>query len=95
MATRLIDLTGQSFGRLTVLERVEDMVSLHPGSDEKRFVRWRCLCDCGNVVDVLGLNLRQGQTRSCGCLRRETSRINGQIRQKQRRAQNLSHTLGL
>ena len=81
----LIDMTGTRFGRLVVLERAADQVSLHPGSNAKRSVRWRCLCDCGAVVEVLGMNLRQEQTRSCGCLRRETSSMNGKMRKGRRR----------
>ena len=81
----LIDLTGQRFGRLVVLGRAGDMISLHPGSNAHRYVRWRCRCDCGAFTEVLAMNLRQNQTRSCGCLRRETSRINGKMRKGRRR----------
>lgn len=56
---RFIDLTGQRFGRLVVLERAED--------DKNKNPRWRCRCDCGNETVVLGHHLRTGNTRSCGC----------------------------
>ena len=56
------DLTGQVFGRLTVLE---DMGRIHG------YVLWRCLCDCGNIVDVISGNLQNGNTQSCGCYKRE------------------------
>lgn len=59
----LIDLTGQTFGRLTVIERAFDKPSHWP--------RWRCRCECGNLIIVLGSSLRSGNTESCGCLRRE------------------------
>ena len=55
----LIDLTGQRFGRLTVIERT--------GSDCIGQAMWRCRCDCGNMTVVAGGNLRTGNTRSCGC----------------------------
>lgn len=58
--SKLKDLTGQRFDRLTVLERAEN-------SKQGR-VSWRCRCMCGNVVTVLSTNLRTGHTRSCGCL---------------------------
>lgn len=60
---RRIDHVGQRFGRLEVLA-AESIT--HYGE-----TRWRCRCDCGEVVFVLGLNLRTGHTRSCGCLARE------------------------
>lgn len=54
-----VDLTGQRFGRLTVLER--------DYSDTKN-VTWICQCDCGNKVRVRSGNLCSGNTQSCGCL---------------------------
>lgn len=61
---RLIDLTGQTFGRLTVLRRVANRGS-------KPF--WACRCECGNEVETWtsGAQLRNGDTSSCGCLHRE------------------------
>lgn len=58
---KLIDLTGQRFGRLVVLGR--------DGSDKYGSALWRCRCNCGNEVLVTSSNLRR--TNSCGCLRRE------------------------
>ena len=60
----LIDLTGQRFGRLLVLER----------SDHKTYqLYWICECSCDKrtVLDVGGRYLREGKTQSCGCLQRE------------------------
>lgn len=74
---KMKDLTGQRFERLTVLEQAEPYIS---PSDGKRSTTWRCRCDCGNEVVVLGRNLVTGGTRSCGCLRRETSAMNGKLR---------------
>ena len=62
------DLTGQKFGRLTVLERAE--------SKGKR-TYWRCKCDCGNECTVVGTNLRSGHTKSCGCLVSEVKDLSG------------------
>lgn len=64
----LIDMTGQRFGRLTVLERVEDYCLDYYGWTDRKAM-WRCRCDCGAEVTVIGANLRRGATRSCGCLR--------------------------
>ena len=67
-----IDITGQRFGRLTVLERAG---SYKTSSDfPTTLALWRCRCDCGTECVVLGQNLRRGQTRSCGCLRRDMMR---------------------
>lgn len=60
---RAIDLTGQRFGRLVVLEKSE--------SSRPRFLRWLCKCDCGVEHVVLGAALRGGNTLSCGCLSRD------------------------
>ena len=63
MAGKPIDLMGQRFGRLVVIERA--------GTSKNGQVIWRCLCDCGKEADVLSISLRRGLTRSCGCLSRE------------------------
>lgn len=57
-----IDLTGQRFGRLTVIEEAGRVNGT---------VTWRCRCDCGNESIVLGTNLRAGYSTSCGCYTRE------------------------
>lgn len=56
------DLTGQRFGRLTVIERAEN---------KKDRVMWKCKCDCGNEHIVRGNSLVTGRCKSCGCLQRE------------------------
>lgn len=61
-----IDLTGQKFGRLTVLE--EYPIRNHSGG-----VQWVCQCKCGKQVIVNSDNLRRGHTQSCGCQRRITA----------------------
>ena len=62
-----IDLTGQKFGRLTVVKRVENYV--RPSGQP--VAKWLCRCDCGNEVEVISTSLRMGKTKSCGCLNRE------------------------
>lgn len=59
---RFKDISGQRFGRLTVLE-------FSHIQDGRAF--WRCLCDCGTNAIVNGRNLRQRLTMSCGCIRTE------------------------
>jgi hypothetical protein len=56
-----IDLSGKRFGRWRVIA--------YAGK-----AKWTCACDCGGVrADIEGQNLREGKSRSCGCLRREVS----------------------
>jgi hypothetical protein len=57
--SRLIDLTGKRFGRLSILSRAENTKTMK--------VRWKCLCDCGKEIDVQSCNLKSGNTKSCGC----------------------------
>ena len=63
----LIDLTGQRFGRLVVIGRGADYLT----SGGHKFARWRCKCDCGNIVLVKSVHLRNGITKSCGCISAE------------------------
>ena len=49
------DLTGQKFGRLTVIKQVEDYIT----KSNYRKAQWLCQCDCGNVVEVVGSCLLQ------------------------------------
>lgn len=59
---KFIDLTGQRFGRWTVIRQAED-------KDGK--IYWHCKCDCGNEKDVYTSNLTRGKSKSCGCLVKE------------------------
>lgn len=57
---RLIDITGQRFGRLVAIKR--------QGRDRHNCIIWICRCDCGEMTPVPRNNLRSGNTTSCGCL---------------------------
>lgn len=66
--SKLIDLTGQKFGRLTVI----DFAGYRKESDGQNRRYWNCLCDCGTKSVVRGSNLtRKNGIKSCGCLRKE------------------------
>lgn len=68
---RAIDKTGQRFGRLTVLG-LNHTATSNAGKERRH---WLCRCDCGGEIVVAGGSLTaKTNTRSCGCLRRETSR---------------------
>ena len=62
MGRKAIDLTGQRFGKLTVIEKAETL---------NKNARFKCRCDCGNEMIVESQKLRNGKTNSCGCLRIE------------------------
>ena|SRR5208337_4898666 len=59
MGGKFRDLTGQPFGRLTVLQP----------ADKKS--QWKCICSCGTPHTVSADHLLRGKSKSCGCLRRE------------------------
>lgn len=61
-----IDLTNRRFGRLTVIG--------FAGMAKNGNALWKCQCDCGKEVVADGYLLRKGNTKSCGCLRRERGR---------------------
>ena len=61
--SKLIDITGQRFGRLLVVERAESL---------PRGAAWMCKCDCGAYIKVAASKLRNAHTRSCGCLVTDT-----------------------
>ena len=63
------DYTGHKIGRLTVKEYIVDFMS---GS--RRYPKWRCVCDCGNVTYVATPYLKKKEIQSCGCLLSESSR---------------------
>ena len=56
---KLVDRTGQVFGKLTVVEQA--------GRDKLKKVLWRCKCECGNETVVVSGSLVTGNTTSCGC----------------------------
>lgn len=57
------DLTGKVFGKLTVIEQTDDVYM--NGS-----TMWRCQCECGKEITTNANSLRQGKSKSCGCLAR-------------------------
>ena len=57
--SHLIDIIGRKFGKLTVIERIDNTLT------------YKCKCDCGKDCIVIGEQLRSGKTKSCGCLKNE------------------------
>lgn len=60
------DLTGQRFGRWTAIECT--------GRNKSGGAMWLCRCDCGTVRVIDGRSLRDGTSKSCGCLSKELSK---------------------
>lgn len=83
---KFIDLTGQKFGRLTVIERAENK---HNNS------AWLCKCECGALCVVQSCSLRSGRTKSCGCFQKEQItkilEIHGQAKGNHTRLYNIYH----
>ena len=77
MAGKAVDLTGQRFGRLVVMERAPKNPRYATA-----YTLWNCRCDCGEETIVRSHSLIQGETKSCGCLRVEN--INRQRERKRR-----------
>ena len=59
------DLTGQTFGRLTVIE-LSDRIDKYAGR------LWKCQCSCGNIAYIGASRMTTGNNKSCGCLARES-----------------------
>lgn len=60
-----LDLVGLKFGKLTVLSELKER---NPHGK----VLFHCKCDCGNEVNVIGTKLKNGWSKSCSCLQKET-----------------------
>jgi hypothetical protein len=69
---KFIDLTGQRFGRLVVVELDKQMIRTF----------WKCLCDCGEYKTVRNDSLTGGKVRSCGCLHKEVAKKQGESNRK-------------
>ena len=69
MSKKLPDLTGEHFGRWTVIE--------YAGRGNHGEVQYKCRCDCGTERIIRRTSLTSGNSRSCGCLSRDTAKERG------------------
>lgn len=67
--SKMLELAGERFGLLTVLKLAE----VKKGSSH-----WECQCECGNRTIVKGVHLVNGNTKSCGCLKKTAAQKAGQ-----------------
>jgi hypothetical protein len=78
------DLTGQTFGRWSVVRRGETRTREYPDK-VRRYSFWVCRCECGKVREVAQDLLKQGRSTSCGCYHAElTSRLSTGMQNHQR-----------
>lgn len=68
------DLTGKKFGELTVICKEY--------TDKNRNIYWKCKCECGNTAIVRGSALKNGNTKSCGCLIYESKNVKHGMQRK-------------
>lgn len=68
--TALKNIKGQRFGKLIVLERVENRIRASGRQD----VVWKCKCDCGTIKNIRSTCLLLGMSNSCGCVNIERIR---------------------
>jgi len=64
---RIKNLIGKKFGKLTVVSK--DIKKIKKNGEKMKYTgaSWKCQCYCGKEISVIGQNLRNGKTRSCGC----------------------------
>lgn len=70
MHKSIIDLTGKTFNRLTVLKLADN-------NGRKGNAYWECICVCGNTAEIKSYSLKSGATQSCGCLHKERTYKHG------------------
>ena len=63
--SKIKDLTGQRFNRLLVIE---------PARTPSGKFAWKCKCDCGNTIITPGAQMKNGNTKSCGCYKNDVAR---------------------
>jgi len=61
-----IDLTGQRFGRLLVVDNAPKIIR-----KSGTVIRWNCKCECGRTTIATTQDLKRGHTQSCGCYQRQ------------------------
>lgn len=67
LSNRGYDLTGKIFGRLMVIQQINNSIR----ENGRSYRQWECLCECGNTIIATTQCLTKGKTKSCGCLNNE------------------------
>ena len=87
------DLTGKTFGRLVVVKQVEDYIT--PQGIHRQQWLCKCKCDLEKEIIVLGSNLKNGNTQSCGCLHKESMQKFNMLNKPKQNQYNLSGDYGI
>ena len=74
---KLIDMTGWVMAEHGVTESLLTVIKRYKENDKENKPLWECLCSCGNMVIVSGKKLKNGNTKSCGCLQPIKARMSG------------------
>ena len=64
--SKIVDISGKKYGKLSVIDIA--------GRTPRKQVTWNCVCDCGTKLIVIGCSLRSGNSKSCGCKKRESTK---------------------
>ena len=75
---KLIDMTGWKMWEHGVPESRLEVIKRYELNDTENKPQWLCRCTCGNTIIVTGKRLKNGNTKSCGCLQPEKARQNGE-----------------
>ncbi|MFS0783583.1 hypothetical protein [Bacillus sp. 1P06AnD] len=65
---KIKDLTGNTYGRLTVIKIADNKINNR--------IAWDCKCECGKSITIKGVYLTTGETKSCGCLKKSQEEEN-------------------
>lgn len=84
---RFIDLTDKRFGRLVVKYKCDYKTD--------NDIMWHCECDCGNEKDVQSKSLRYNKTKSCGCLKSESTKEFNKLTKTKQNKYDLSGKYGI
>ena len=74
MKAKIKIIPGMRFGKLVTIKKVKKLPD-----DKDKHDKWLCQCDCGNTTIVRSNTLREGKTKSCGCLLRGIKDMKGML----------------
>jgi len=79
---KFIDMTGWIMSDHGIIDSRVTVLKLSDKKEKDGHKLWICQCNCGNIFEAGGSNLRRGSIKSCGCLNKEKASLRAQIRNK-------------